>query len=267
MRRWPRLRSISDRLAVSDPGWGRALMGWQMLVSLTAAIAVGYGVARGLGQPVVLGMTVGGVMALITGLLVPNTPVRALARSIGWIVAAYPIGLLLSVELSPHRTAALTLVAIVIFLQFYLARFGLVGLYVGTMLFASYLSGVLAPVPLHVYPRLLLIAVAAAVACLLARIALCWHRPAWELRQTGHAFEAACRRAAASAVTVLDRTGQPDPAARQLRHALDRVNTVALAFDGRLGHTSVDPSLAEHLHRRVFDVEHALVSLAELCHA
>jgi hypothetical protein len=47
-----------------------------------------------------------------------------------------------------------------------------------------------------------------------------------------------------------------------LHRDLARANTVALVFDGRLGGGGVDGRFAEYLHRRVFDVEDALVSLA-----
>ena len=106
-----------------------------------------------------------------------------------------------------------------------------------------------------------MIGVLAVAVCVIARTVLCRQSPARDLRRTQGAFQAACRRGAASAAGVLE--GR-DRAALLLRDDLDRVNTVALGFEGLLGHDGVDGRLAEHLHRTVFDVEHALVSLAGL---
>ena len=261
-----RLRSLADWLIVSDPGWGRARMGWRTMVSLIAGLTVGYGLALALGQSTLLGMTAGGVLALVSGLVVPDAPLSKLAPSIGWLAVPNSAALILGLWLAPHRAVGLSLLILFVFLQFYLERYGRVGLQSGVMMGAGYLNGLLVPIPIHLYPRFVVIIVAAAVACILARAVLCWHSPTWDLRQARRAFQASCRRAAGSAAEVLQARVRDDRAARRLRRDLDRVNTAALVFDGRLGPASVDGPIAEHLHRRVFDVEHALVSLADLCH-
>jgi uncharacterized membrane protein YccC len=263
-----RVQSLADRFVMSDPGWGRAQMAWRTMVSLVAGMAAGYAAATGLGQqPRLFGLTVGGLIGLITGLQVPNAPARAVSSDIGWFIPPFAAGLLLSVGLAPHRAAGEALLVVLLFLFAYLDRFGHRGHYFGTMLFASYLAGLLAPIPLSTYPRFLVMAVAVGAACSLARAALCRHSPARDLRQTLLSFQAASRSAAASLVGVLEGRGGADRAARRLRRDMDRVNTIALVFDGRLAHQSFDERLAEHLHRSVFDIEHALVSLTELCQA
>jgi uncharacterized membrane protein YccC len=261
------IRSATDRFVVSDPGWGRAQMGWRTLVSLVAGIAAGYAVARGLGQSGFLGASSGGLIALISGVQVPDGPVRTLAADLGGFAPSFAAGQLLGMYLVPYRVAGLSLVVVILFVGVYLDRFGHRGHSFGTMLFASYLSGLLAPIPHSVYPSVVAAAVAALVACLLARMILCRHDPARDLRRTQRSFEAATRRAAASAMALLQSRDGTNRAARRLRRDLYRINTVALCFDGRLGRHSVDSQLAEHLHRRLFDVEQILVSLAELCEA
>ncbi|HSY16101.1 MAG TPA: FUSC family protein [Jatrophihabitantaceae bacterium] len=261
------LRSVTDRLTVSDPGWGRSRMGWRMVVSLVVSFATGYGVALGLGQSTVLGMTAGAVLALVSSLVVPDAPFGQVARSLGWLVIPNALGLIVGLWLAPHRAMGLTLVVLAVFLQFYLDRFGHYGQQFGVMLGAAYLNGLLLPITVHVYLRFIVIIAAAAVACILARGVLCRYSPAWDLRQARRSFQATCRRAAASAAGVLQGPTGSGRAARQLRRNLDRVNTAALVFDGRLSPARVEGSIAEHLHRRVFDVEHALVSLADICQA
>jgi uncharacterized membrane protein YccC len=262
-----RIRSAADWFVISDPGWGRAQMGWRTLVSLVAGMGAAYGVARGLGLPGFLGASSGGLIAFISGVQVADGPVRRLAADLGWFAPSFAVGQLLGMYMVPYRVAGFCLLVVILFLNVYLDRFGHRGHHFGTMLFASYLAGLLAPIPHSVYPSVVVAAIAAIVACLLARTILCWHDPARDLRQTERSFEAATRRAAASAVAVLQSRDGTVRAARRLRRDVDRINTVALCFDGRLGHHRVDGDLAEDLHRRLFDVEHILVSLAELCEA
>jgi hypothetical protein len=259
-----RMKSVADWFVMSDPGWGRAQMGWRTLVSLVAGLAAGYGMARGLGQPALMGTLFGGLIGFIGGLQVPDGPIRAVAGDLSWYAPSFATALLASMIMAPHRLAALSLLVVTVFLKGYLERFGRRGSYVSTMLFATYVAGILLPIPIHLYPRCVAIALASVAACILARTVLCRYSPARDLRETRRAWLAACRSAAASVEEVLL---NPETGRRRLLQDLNRVNTMALILDGRLGHESVDGQFAEHLHRRVFDVEQALVSLAELCQA
>jgi uncharacterized membrane protein YccC len=234
-------------------------MGWRTLVGLVAGLAAGYFVAPALGLPALLGLVFGGLLGLLPGLLVGDAPTGELARHLAWYLPPFALAQLLGIWLAPHKAAGLALIVVAAFLQVYLSRFGHDGHSFGIALFAFYLAGLLAPISLQVYPRALVVAVAAVGAIFLARAVLCWYRPVRDLCRTQHAFQAACRRAAASAAGVLQ--GR-DRASRQLHRDLARVNTVALVFDGRLGGDDVDARFAEYLHRSVFDVEDALVALA-----
>jgi uncharacterized membrane protein YccC len=244
---------------VRDPGWGRAQMGWRTLVGLVAGLAAGYFAAPALGLSAQLGLLFGGLLGLLTGMIVADAPAGELARHLGWYLPSFALAQLLGVWLAPHKAAGLALIVVVVFLQGYLSRFGHDGHSFGIALFAFYLVGLQAPISLPVYPRALAVAAAAVAAIFLARAVLCWYRPVRDLRRTQRAFQAACRRAASSAAGILQ--GR-DQASRQLHRDLARVNTVALVFDGRLGGDDMDGRFAEYLHRSVFDVEDALVSLA-----
>jgi hypothetical protein len=228
-------------------------------VGLVAGLAAGYFLAPALGLPASLGLVFGGLLGLLPGLLVGDAPAGELARHLAWYLPPFALAQLLGIWLAPHKAAGLALIVVAAFLQTYLSRFGHDGHSFGIALFAFYLNGLLVPISLQVYPRALAVAVAAVTAVFLARAVLCWYRPVRDLRRTQRAFQAACRRAAASAAGVLQ--GR-DRASQQLHRDLARVNTVALVFDGRLGGDRVDGRFAEYLHRSVFDVEDALVSLA-----
>jgi uncharacterized membrane protein YccC len=129
------------------------------------------------------------------------------------------------------------------------------------MLFASYLIGLTQPPGLGAYPDLLIIGAASAGACVIGRALLCWHNPARDLRQARRAYLAASRRAAACLAQFLE-SGCTPRSGRRLDRALGHVNTLGLAFDGRLASPLIDRRVAEHLHRAAFDHEHALVTLA-----
>ena len=74
-------------------------------------------------------------------------------------------------------------------------------------------------------------------------------------------IRAASRRAAARLAQFLE-SGCTPRSGRRLDRALDHVNTLVLAFDGRLASPLIDGRVAEHLQRSAFDHEQALVTLA-----
>jgi hypothetical protein len=233
-----------------------------MLVSLIVALATSYYVTGRLGQPDLLGMAGGGVLGLISSFMVGDVPVAEMAARVGWHVVPYAAGVGLGLFLGADRPLGLTVIVLVIFLQFYLDRFGPYGHLFGVMLFASYLLGFLYQPPgLGAYADLVIIGAASASACIIGRALLCWHNPARDIRQTGRAYRAASRRAAARLALFLE-SGCTPRSGRRLDRALDHVNTVVLAFDGRLASPLIGGCVAEDLRRSAFDHEHALVALA-----
>jgi hypothetical protein len=253
---------VRDRFVASDPGWARAQMARRMLVSLIVALATSYYVASRLGQPVLLAMAGGGVLGLISSFMVADAPIVQMGARVGWHVVPYAAGVGLGLFLGADRPLGLTVIVLVIFLQFYLDRFGPYGHLFGVMLFASYLLGFLYQPPgLGAYPDLVIIGAASASACIIGRALLCWHNPARDMRQTRRAYQAASRRAAARLAQFLE-SGCTPRSGRRLDRALDHVNTVVLAFDGRLASPLIGGCVAEDLRRSAFDHEHALVTLA-----
>jgi hypothetical protein len=232
------------------------------MVGLVAGLAAGYYVAEAVGLPSLLGLVFGALLGLLTGVLVADAPPGGSARHLAWFLPSYALAQLLGIWLAPHKAAGLALIVVTVFLLVYLDRFGHDGHLFGLGLFAFYLGGLFLPVPLHLYPGALAVVAAGLAAIFVARMLLCRYGPVRDLRRTQRAFQAACRLAAGSAAGAL--RGR-DRASRQLRRDLVRVNTVALVFDGRLGGGGgVDSRVAEYLHRGVFDVEDALLTLADV---
>lgn len=258
---------VPDRLIVRDPGWAKAHMGWRTLLSLIAGMAAADGVARALGVPGILGPSAGALIGFISGVQVPDQPTRKLAVTLAWFAPAFAVGLAGGMLLYPHHALGLVLLVVVLALSVYLDRFGHRGHHVGTILFVSYLIGLLSPIPHTVYPRVVLAAVAAVVAVTVVRVLFCRLSPRRSIRQTRRALEIAAGRAAGSVADVLDARGRDPRATRRLQRDLSTLNTLALTFDGRLAHPVVDGRLAEQVHRRMFDVEQILVAVAELCAA
>jgi len=126
-----------------------------MLVTLIVTLATSYYAANRLGQPVLLGMAAGGVIGLISSLIVGDAPIAQMGARVGWHAIPYAAGMGLGLFLGADRPLALTVIVPVIFLHFYLDRFGPYGHYFGVMLFASYLFGLLYQPPgLGAWPAL-----------------------------------------------------------------------------------------------------------------
>jgi hypothetical protein len=60
-----------------------------MLVALIVTLATSYYVANRLGQPVLLGMAAGGVIGLISSLIVGDAPIAQMGARVGWHAAVY----------------------------------------------------------------------------------------------------------------------------------------------------------------------------------
>ena len=256
-----------DWLIVRDPGWAMAHMGWRTLLSLIVGMAAAYGVARGFGIPGILGPSAGALIAFISGVQVTDQPTKTLSIALAWFIPAFAIGQAGGIFLHSHRVPGLVVLVVLLALSVYLDRFGHYGHHFGTILFVSYLIGLLVPISYSVYPAVVLAAFAAAVAVVIVRALFCRYSPRNAIRQTRHALEIAARRVARSAAAVLDAQGGNPRSTKRLQQDLGALNALALTFDGRLTHPVVNVRLAEQIHQRMFDMEQILVTVSELCEA
>lgn len=252
-RRW-------DWVLAADPGLGQLQAGWRTLVAMVTSLAVGYGTARALDVPAMIGMMVGGMMGLMSAFAVAENTWQRLGRAILWMPFPYSAVLWLAAELHDDRGLEMTLMVVALALTFLLARFGPLHLLTGMMLFNGLMVGMMANIPTAVTGKAFAIALASAVAVLLTRLLLCHPMPREDLLRTQRAFVVEARRVADAAVEALDPDADQERAVRRMARALHHLNVTTVTIDGRLARPEVaaDPDMAELLHRHLFDAELAL---------
>ncbi|TGN79439.1 FUSC family protein [Streptomyces bauhiniae] len=248
-----------------DPGLGRLQTGWRVLLSMITSLTVGYGLSRALGLPAVLGMTVGGVLGLVSAFLIAENTRGRLARALLWLPVPFSAALPVSAAVRPYRVASMCLLVVGLVLVMVLARFGPLGLLSGTLIFVALLVGEMIPLPLAQCGDLFGVAVGTAVALLAARLLLCPPTPREDLLRTQRAFVVEARRITGAAATALEPGAGRAAALRRVHRALRGLNTTTLIIDGRLAQPELaaDPEAAELLHQYLFDAELALHGIGE----
>ncbi|MET8956902.1 FUSC family protein [Streptomyces sp. NPDC004533] len=249
-----------DWALAADPGLYNAQAGLSALVSMAVALAAGYGTARALDIPAMLGMAVAGLVGLMSAIAVAENTALRLARSLLGMTIPYAAVLPLTSWLLPHRVLVQSLMVAALALAFFLLRFGSLGLLSGLMMFNALIIGVILHIPLDESGRLSVVAVVTSAAILIARLLLCYPMPREDLLRTQRAFLIEARRVADSAATALAPEADKAVAVKRMRRALDRLNITTLTIDGHLARPEVaaDPHMAELLHQYLFDAELAL---------
>jgi membrane protein DedA with SNARE-associated domain/uncharacterized membrane protein YccC len=254
-----------DWVLAFDPGLANLQASRRMLVSLVVGFATGYGMAHAVGIPTALGLTLGGIMGIVSATVVAeNTPMR-LARAMIWMPFPACAGLVGGVRLHPHRVLEMCLVVATTALFFYLPRYGTLGLVAGVSVFVFCLFGTMTPIPLYYCGRLALVVGTVAVAVLTARLALCPPTPRKDLLRTQRAFVVEARRVTSAAADVLSSHADRTHPLRRMRRALHRLNITTMIVDGRLAmpELAADPMMTELLHRYLFDAEISLQGIAK----
>ncbi|MCF3962956.1 FUSC family protein, partial [Streptomyces fuscigenes] len=254
-----------DWILAADPGLGQLQAGWRSVISMITALAVGYGMAVALGLPAMLGMTVGGMMGLMSAFAVAENTAPRLARAILWMPVPFSAVLPLTATLHDDRPLELTLMGFGLALTFFLARFGTMYLLTGMMLFNSFMVGMMAAIPLNLCFKAFLVALVSCAGVLAARLVFCYPMPREDLLRTQRAFVVEARRVADSAVAALDPDADHDSAVKKMRRSMRRLNMTTVIIDGRLAQPEVaaDPDSAELLHRHLFDAELALQGIGQ----
>ncbi|MFJ4031337.1 FUSC family protein [Streptomyces griseoluteus] len=252
-------------MLAADPGLGQIQAGWRTLVSVITSLAVGYGMCHALDLPLMLGMTVSGVLGLVSSFLVAeNTPAR-LSRAILWMPLPFCAVLPLSAWIRPHRLLNLSVLVVALVLAMVLTRFGSLGLLTGVLAFVGLVVGAMAAVPLSKCAWLLVVALATSAALLAARLLLCFPMPREDLLRTQRAFVIEAREIVDAGANALAPDADQTRAINRMRRALRRLNITTLIIDGRLAQPEVaaDPQAAELLHQYLFDAELALQGIGE----
>lgn len=249
-----------DWVLAFDPGLANLQAAWRAVVSLITAFATGYGMAKALDITPQLGLSAGGVLAMVSSLMINEPTAKRLARSLLFMPIPASAALALGVWIHPHRVVGIWLIVATMTVWFYVVRYGSLGLLAGTMGFAFLLFGTITPMPMEDVGWLALIAAVAAVALLTARLVLCHPMPREDLLRAQRAFVIEVRRMAAAAEDTLSGGADQAAATRRLNHALDRLNVTTVTVDARLA--SQDGEVAELLHQYLFDAEVALHAIA-----
>lgn len=247
-------------MLAADPGLGQLQAGWRTLVAMVTALAVGYGMARALDVPAMIGMMVGGMMGLMSAFAVAENTWQRLTRAILWMPFPYAAVLWLAAELHDDRGLEISLMVGALALTFFLARFGQLFLLTGMMLFNGLMVGMMANIPAAMSGKAFVVALVSAVAVLVTRLLLCYPMPREDLLRTQRAFVVEARRVADAAIDALDPDADQERAVRRMARSLRRLNVTTVTIDGRLAQPEVaaDPDMAELLHRHLFDAELAL---------
>ncbi|GAA3738798.1 FUSC family protein [Streptomyces tremellae] len=254
-----------DWVLAADPGLGQLQAGWRSVISMIAALAVGYGMSVAVGLPAMLGMIVGGMMGLMSAFAVAENTAPRLARAILWMPFPFSAVLPLSAALSDNRPLELSLMGFGLALTFFLARFGTLYLLTGMMMFNSFMVGMMAGIPVNLCFKAFLVALVSCAGVLVARLVFCYPMPREDLLRTQRAFVVEARRVADAAVAALDPDADHDTAVGRMRRSLRRLNMTTVIIDGRLAQPEVaaDPGTAELLHRHLFDAEIALQGIGQ----
>ncbi|MEV8228472.1 FUSC family protein [Streptomyces sp. NPDC079167] len=252
-RRW-------DWILAADPGLGQLQAGWRTLVAMVTSLAVGYGMARALDVPAMIGMIVGGMTGLMSAFAVAENTWQRLTRAILWMPFPYAAVLWLATELHDDRGLEISLMVAALALTFFLARFGQLALLTGMMLFNGLMVGMMADIPSALWGKAFAVALVSAGAVLLTRLLFCYPMPREDLLRTQRAFVVEARRVADAAVETLNPDADQERAVRRMARALHHLNVTTVTIDGRLAQPEVaaDPGMAELLHRHLFDAELAL---------
>ena len=267
---WP--RRVCDYLKATDPTFGRLRAGWRMLVSLPAGMAAGHGMAVALGQPGLLGLMFGGTLGMLVGLTISDPKPLWLAVRCVWGLPAFLAAMLLASALHPYRILALCVLAVM--LGLHVAGRGHLGDFghdMGLFLFAGYLGGLLAPLPVSAFEYLGPICVAAALGVAAVQVLLCRPRPRHFLAHVERGFLARTRYVVRGAERLIVTGHRNTRAASRLSNQMLSLNEAAMLVDGYLSQPActLPAGRAEDLHRLVFDTELAVQALGhavlELC--
>ncbi|GHJ41639.1 hypothetical protein Sm713_72480 [Streptomyces sp. TS71-3] len=258
-----------DRVLVADPGLGQLQAGWRTLVAMVTSLAVGYGMARSLAIPPMIGMVAARMIGLMSAFAVSGNSWTQLARAILWMPFPFAAVLWLAAALHGDRTLEIGLNGAALALTFLLARFGPLALLTGMMFFNGLLVGTMAGIPTAMVGKAFATALVSAAAVLATRLLLCYPMPREDLLRTQRAFVLEARRLTDTAVDALDPDADLRRVERRANRSLRRMNIVTVTIDGRLAQpeAATDPAVAELLHRHLFDAELALRGISQAVQA
>lgn len=257
------LRDAVDRLIASDPGGTSLRRALRAVVAVATTLLLELAVGTLLGQPPLLLMMIGAVVALTLSTTVRENHRRAIARTAAGALVASAVGAGLAVLVDRWLVVSLAVFVAVSYVAVWVRRFGPRWFVVGFVGWQTYFMCLFLKPPPAALGLLLLAIVIAVSWTTLLLLTVFWDEPAKRLERTVTALRARARSTVSAAVDVLDDSGD-ESRVRRLRAELVRLSEVALLFDGQLAEArALPPGVApSRLRRWVVEVEIAMDDLA-----
>ncbi|MEV4420318.1 FUSC family protein [Patulibacter sp. NPDC049589] len=260
-------RAWRDLVVASDPGLGRLTSAVQLMLALTVTIAVVHvfmqtthvlwvdtptgaaatpeALAAAAAQHhgiTLLATLLGGLIAMMSVFAVMDRAPREQAVTMVLMPVPMLATMALSVEMVPHRTAGIALLAIVIgvgtYARKFIPRFGPRAFLYGAMLFIGYIFGFLSNGGVaegQIGGIAIVLWLAVAINFVL-KVAVDGPLDRGRLGRIARAFRARCRGVASAAAALLaaDSPRERERASRLLDRRLTRLNETALVIDGSI---------------------------------
>ncbi|UFS57919.1 FUSC family protein [Subtercola endophyticus] len=295
-------RSWWDAVLMRDLGLVKLHTGLRMLVCVPVGLAVGFGVALLVGLPVSVGLMLGALPAFLTCFIITDDRAGRVAARSAVVFVPFVIALFGSLALHDYRLLELSLMVVLLFLQFYANRFGVWAADFTAVLFAAYLCGLLLPLPLTSFEGLAAVGAASLAATIAVRSLFFRPNTFLALTRTRRAVAGWSSRVVESSIAVLEagaaeapagqaaragqasrtaqaaQAGQASRAAsaasaaratrerKRLHHRLAQLHGAALVADGLLSlpGSGLSGAAAEDFHRLLFDLELSVDGIGRL---
>lgn len=259
------LRDARDRFIASDPGWSRLRLGIRALVAVATTVLLMAGLATLLGQPAVLVMLLGAVVAMLMSTGIRESRRRTIAQTALAAPVVAVIGVALGVLTAEQRVLGLLTFVVVSFVAVWVRRFGPRWFTLGFLMWQGFFFALFLQPPLSSLPFLLGAVVVSCLWVALLLLTVLYDDPEQKLRRIVSTLRARARSAISAAVEVLDDPGDKKKI-RAMHRNLLQLREVALLLDGQLADARAIPDgiSPTRMRRWTVDVE---IGMDEVCGA
>ncbi len=250
------VRDARDRFVASDPGWARLRQGVRAVIAVGSTLLVELALARATGQPALLAVLLGAVVAMLM-----STGIREGHRSaIAQMAAVAPVVAIVGASLGTltaeqHLLGLLTFVA-VSFAAVWVRRFGPRWFTFGFLGWQGFFFALFLRPPVATLPFLLLAITVSGIWVGLLLLTVLYDDPQMKLRRIVTALRARARSGISDALQTLHDYADAR-SVRQLRRQLVQLAEIALLLDAQLADRRALPDGVPpgRLRRWTVDVE------------
>lgn len=251
-------------LLATDPGLLRLRLGVRALIAVAVAILVESRVAPAVGVPALVGVLLGGMVAMNGSFVASGRPPREAYATLAWFPVVASVGVVLAGLLAPWRVASLAGFVVTMVVAVFVRRFGTRGFAWGILGWLGYFFATFTRLELRQFPAVLAVLVTA-TACAFVAEAVVPDRPERALARARTAFELRVEALVRTCRSALSGGRRRDKITARLHARRFRLLEAALLVDGYLAlaaqsaRTGASASAARH---RLLDIELAADSLA-----